>query len=407
VHLLQVIQRLLYMWHQSVEQVPAAVPAVVRTVLPLSQQLHRCSAQLVKAAADAAVRTGTGAGARAGSCSAEKLLQSVMFDVHRALGLLVYVLTTSQHITDAGVAAEALRLQHEPSVAKTQLQVLAAWTAVMHKEHAAHQQQQLQQQQLQQQALPAAAAESSSSSISHAQQQQPRQPAKQPPHADVLPIAAFHQDMLQLVPGGQAYLEAAAGLASSWGPVGEMRSVQIHGAASCCCYIVAHYLRHSLKSVSGQQQLRMDAVVVSAAAVRLVLELQLLAAGAVQRQRQHQVAQQQQQRALTADDKYVTSALLMNSTELLDMLIRALAATVRGCLPPEVLQQARLQLLQALAAPLQQLQLSGPGDSFYDSVASCDKGLASVGEDALYGLLTAACGAEMMDSEDGEADQHS
>jgi hypothetical protein len=63
--------------------------------------------------------------------------------------------------------------------------------------------------------------EGSSSSSSSAQQQQlpPRlgkQPSKQL-RADLLPIPAFHQlqDMLQLLPGGQAYLDAAAAWAAS------------------------------------------------------------------------------------------------------------------------------------------------------------------------------------------------
>jgi hypothetical protein len=42
-----------------------------------------------------------------------------------------------------------------------------------------------------------------------------------------------------------------------------------------------------------------------------------------------------------------------------------------------VLQQAGLQLLQALAAPLQQLQLSSPGDALLHSAAAWQPGLAA------------------------------
>jgi hypothetical protein len=307
---------------------------------------------------------------------------------------------------DAGVAADLLRLQHEPSLAEMQLQVLAAWTAVMHKDHAAHQQQQLLQQ-----ALPAAAGESSSNSSSSSssrielQHQQPKQPAKQQWRADLLPIPAFHQDLLPLLPGGQTYLDTAARAASNLRGTVEERAVGIRGFANCCCCNLLHYLQHNPHRVSGQQQLGSAAGVVSAAAVRLVLELQLLAAGAVQqqRQRQHQVPQlqqQQQQPASPSEPLHSSDLLVFSCRELLQVLVRELAAAARSCLPPKVLQQAGLQLLQALAAPLQQLQLSGPGGSFYDSAAT-SQSLPDLGE-ALYVLVTAACGAQLLEAPHGE-----
>jgi hypothetical protein len=69
-----------------------------------------------------------------------------------------------------------------------------------------------------------------------------------------------------------------------------------------------------------------------------------------------------------------------------------LAAISRSRLLPELLQQAGLQLLQALAAPLQQWQLSRVGDSFIDNADAI--GALPLFGDTLHGLVTAACGAQ-------------
>jgi hypothetical protein len=143
----------------------------------------------------------------------------------------------------------------------------------------------------------------------------------------------------------------------------------------------------NLNSGSGQQQFGSSAVVVSAAAVRLLLELQLLAAAAVQRQ--HQVSQQpQQQPTLPSRRLRIANKLVFRSRTLLKMLVRALAASGRSCLPSEVLQQ---------------LQMSAAGDSFYDDAASGDA-LAGFSE-AMYVLVTTACGAEQQEGQDGEHDE--
>jgi hypothetical protein len=77
----------------------------------------------------------------------------------------------------------------------------------------------------------------------------------------------------------------------------------------------------------------------SPSAVLLVLELQLLLASTAQQQQQ-----QQQQRMLC----------IRNCNSVLMRQIKGfLLVTGGSCLPPEVLQQAGLQLLQALAVPLQ------------------------------------------------------
>jgi hypothetical protein len=142
--------------------------------------------------------------------------------------------------------------------------------------------------------------------------------------------------------------------------------------------------------------------VLSADAVRLVLELQLLAAGAVHSQRQNQVPplpppQQQQQK-----QQQSTRGLVLATNRLLKVQIKAAAATSRSCLPPEVLQQAGLHLLHALAAPLQQLQLSSPGD-FFHAHETADLHIFG---GVLHWLVAAACGAEPVGNEEnGEHDQ--
>jgi hypothetical protein len=108
--------------------------------------------------------------------------------------------------------------------------------------------------------------------------------------------------------------------------------------------------------------------VLSAAAVRLVLQLQLLAASFVQRQRvskqqlQRQQQQPPQQQLQGVEDLEEAELWLMRTNFLLQLQIRTVVQCTGSCLPPEVLQQAGLQLLQALAAPLQQLQLCSSHD---------------------------------------------
>jgi hypothetical protein len=245
---------------------------------------------------------------------------------------------------------------------------------------------------------------SSSSSCHKAQQEQAAAARgssglRQQHRADLLSIPAFHQDMLQLLPGGQAYLDAAAFEAAGWGLNEEATAVQLRAFAGGCCHTIYCYLYRHLPSITGQQQLSRSALVVSSAAIRLVLELQLLASGAVERQREQQQQQLQQlpqqlprQQASTSEDHANTDRFALLTWNLLRLQIRALAATSRSCLPPEVLQQAGLQLLQALAAPLQQWQLSSSGDSFLQNAAAAGA-LPFLG-DALHVLVTAACGAQ-------------
>jgi hypothetical protein len=290
---------------------------------------------------------------------------------------------------------QVLRLQNDPALADMQLQLLTAWTAQLHKQHTAQQQQ-----------LPSSTAEASSSSSTMQQQQQQQQPAKHHHRADLLSIPAFHQDMLQLLPGGQAYLDAAAEEAAGRGMDAEAYAVELRSFAAGCCHTISHYLYRHLDSIAGQQQLSRNARIVSGAAVCLTLELQLLASGAVQRQREQQQQQQRpRQQASPLKDQAVTDHFSLQTWDLLGLQIKMQAATSRSCLPPEVLQQAGLQLLQALAAPLQQWQLSRAGDSFLHNAAVA--GVLPRFGDTLQGLMTAACGAQDTDSRapTGEHDQ--
>jgi hypothetical protein len=394
---LQSVQQLLVCWREMIKQGPEFLQVVVRMLLPLIQQLQGCGNLLTRAAAAAAshsaptasVQTRSSSSSSRGSCEHE--LQCVLFGTQQA-ALLLLNSTDVRAQSDAGLAAEVLKLQDDPAVAEMQLQLLTAWTAQLHKQHTAQQQQLL--------LSPGTAASSSSSS---SMQQRQQQPVKQQHRADLLPIPAFHQDMLQLLPGGQAYLDAAAEDAAGWGLDGEAHTVQLCTYAGICCRMVYHFLHHHLQSIAGQQRMSRTALIASGAALRLVLELQLLASGAMQRQREQQ--RQQQQQALPSEDKDITEFFALQTWSVLRVQIKALVTTSRSCLPPEVLQQAGLQLLQALAAPLQQWQLSKSGDTFLRDVDAA--GLLPLLGETLDELVTAACGAERSHSQAalGEHDQ--
>jgi hypothetical protein len=155
-----------------------------------------------------------------------------------------------------------------------------------------------------------------------------------------------------------------------------------------------------------QQQQQENAPAPIAAAIKLALELQLLAADQTQhwRQQQQQGSRQGRQAAAGANS---ASSLLFNSDWLLLVLLRsALEADSRlssSGLPPELLQQAGLQLLQALAAPLQQLQLGSPEDTlhhFYSQPAVMEK---SAGH--LYALRGVTTGLVMLDPSLGKCQE--
>jgi hypothetical protein len=155
--------------------------------------------------------------------------------------------------------------------------------------------------------------------------------------------------MLQLLPGGQAYLNAAVqNVKSNGGSEADRLQLVWQRTHMCLPAMVC-----SLQCLLGAGEASIgDAAALSTAAVRLVLELQLLVAAEVQRRRA--ASQQQRQQRVDVGELTAVGVLLMQTNHLLHVQIwGALQVTGSSCLPPEVVQQAGLQLLQALAAPLQ------------------------------------------------------
>jgi hypothetical protein len=309
------------------------------------------------AAAAAAAASPSGGSSSSGSGSSKDLPNEDLVEVRiDAVGLLAAV---AQH------PQAQLGLLLEPAVQELLLQQLAAFTALLHMDHTAQQQHPTGQ-------ASSSASSGSGSLQSNAQQQQQQQQARQSNklRADLLAIPAFHQhgDIVQLLPGGQAYLDAAAAAASA--QMGDQQN-RVHVCMQQSL-VIAKLLGRSMagnqpsrgapSTTTISQPLPGGALLLSAAAVRLVLELQLLAAGEVQRQRQRQRQRQQPASSADSDMQDKAADLLHHTNTLLGVQIRAAAAANRSCLPPEVLQQAGLQLLQALAAAVQQLQLCSPGD---------------------------------------------
>jgi hypothetical protein len=189
--------------------------------------------------------------------------------------------------------------------------------------------------------------------------------------------------LVHLLPDGQAYLDAGEVIEAGHNISEHVHLASYRVHAQDCYYAVYRYL---LRTVGKPAEEQHQAMLLSAAGVRLVLELQLLAAADYQRW------QQQQQVPGQINVEKSTVALLSSSNRLLHTLIRAVAQASGSCLPPEVLQQAGLQLLQALTAPLQQLQLSGTGYLVqYAAMVSSTEVRGHMGE-ACQVLLTAACG---------------
>jgi hypothetical protein len=204
------------------------------------------------------------------------------------------------------------------------------------------------------------------------------------------PIPAFHQDLLHLLPGGQAYLDAAAAVVAQQSPGNAQKQAEL-----CWEHIrmyrtlLSTVISRSTARTGGCEALPSDAPVLSPAAVLLTLELQLLAAAAVQQQRQLKEQPTKPAGFLSCD-----LHLTQNNHFLLRQLTAATLATGSSCLPPEVLQQAGLPLLQALAAPLQQLQLSSPDDQMYVAALQGHGRL----QEQLYALRAAAGGMRVAGS---------
>jgi hypothetical protein len=172
--------------------------------------------------------------------------------------------------------------------------------------------------------------------------------------------------MLHMLPGAGAFCDATADMVRT-AEVGKDRDwgtqMSAQGAARSALILADNLVS---RCMTGCQQLSSSSVVLSTAAVQMLLELQLLAAGLVQRLRQQaQQGQQQQDPNLSVWMERTAFSLLKHSAYLLREVIHAVAACrmpvgSSSGLPPELLQQHGLLLLQALSAPSEQLQLSSP-----------------------------------------------
>uniref|UniRef100_A0A383WDM2 MYND-type domain-containing protein n=1 Tax=Tetradesmus obliquus TaxID=3088 RepID=A0A383WDM2_TETOB len=360
------LQSLMQMWRSVAQHNPAMLRTVLPSALPLLQHLQAAGRLLPSAAINTAAAA---SGAfRHTAVSSSKGPHEALFEVQFEAARMLCELGESTKLVDRQELERGSMLQLEctrklladPAASELLLQLLAAHTHVLHSNHVTHRQQQRQG--------PSKASHGSSSSSSSSSSVMRVQEAgngpKQQLRADLLPIPSFHQhpDMLQQLPGGQAYLDAAVGCMTTIPPsdycLADTLQVVMY-RTRICLQAMTHSVQCLLGATHAGQALVIsgEVVVLSAAAVRLVLELQLLAAALMQRQ--HAASQQQQRQggALNAGE-----ALLLQTTQMLHLQIRAvLQVTGSSSLPPELLQQAGLQLLQALAAPLHQLQLCYPG----------------------------------------------
>uniref|UniRef100_A0A383VTJ6 Uncharacterized protein n=1 Tax=Tetradesmus obliquus TaxID=3088 RepID=A0A383VTJ6_TETOB len=242
--------------------VPAAMQhTALQATMLLLQQLHGCSLLLPAATA------GTGAAGSSSSSSSSgrssfaysAYISAQSFATELAYRLHGFLLE-GQLLPD--VAEQVEQLLRDEAVQECVLQPLVAFVALLHHYH-----QQQQQQQLQRRA---------GAVLQHVQ-----------------PIPAYHQDVL--LPGGQAYHDAAAAaLPVDLSRHQDSEVLRTWTRAAIAAAVLDGGLRLLASRVPhGQQQLACNPVMLSAAAVRLVLELQLLAAVEVQQQQQ----QQQQQGA--------------------------------------------------------------------------------------------------------------
>jgi hypothetical protein len=233
------------------------MPAVVRTLLPLVQQLQSCGPQRLEAAAAAAA----GSAYQQGGAD---MLQSTFMKMQQTVALMLFRLDpedkdiTGELPLEADVAQQVQGLLNDPAVVELLLQDLITVTHVLHsvqmmRHHEAYlqTQQKLQQQQLQEQqqhrhapvghsnssatTTVSSAAGSSNGKKLQQQQQQPVHPEKQLLPADMLPIPAFHRDLVHLLPTGQGYLDGEV-----VDSAGKFEVCKLH--AEGCCYAMYRYL---------------------------------------------------------------------------------------------------------------------------------------------------------------------
>jgi hypothetical protein len=328
----------------------------VNTILRMMQQLHRCIAPLPAAAA------GTYADGSSSS-SSSSMLKSYA-NVQHALLIVYYSLQGLLHRNQlaAIVAEQVKQLLLDQEVQDLLLEPLVAHVTVLHQQHEAQHQQQQQQ------------------------QQQPRARALQ----HNLAIPAFHQDML--LPGGQAYVDAVVAEMAETAR-SHRNNVQCSHVGRAYKAVAVHRNTLAVWVTSRTLQQHYDSVMLSAAAVRLVLELQLLAAEELRRQQKQQQQRRQRQQQQAEEQRrlaqHAALALLSDCNYLLWSQTQAgMHRTNGSCLPPEVLQQAGLQLLQALAAPVQQVQLLSQQGGSSEELSSMFNS-----PQQLYALRVAAEGA--------------
>jgi hypothetical protein len=355
----------------------AAVSTVVCAALPLLQQLQRSGPPLPAAAA-------------AAGCGVsdigfmQKCYQLVQIEAAQFLQCLSTLFHQRKQDLSAEVLMQVGRLISDPASFQLLLQLLASHTMLLHQQHTTY----LQQQRLQH--TPGSSSSSSGQGVS----QQAGHSSKQL-RVDRLPIPCFHghQDMLQLLPGGQVYFDTAAAMTASTF-VGNT-----HAAAEALLDKTSIYAAILVFAVNlAEQHEFMDwrCPVLSDAFLCLVLELQLLAAWVVRQQ-----LRQQQQGHSSHQQASDTDAMLLKVNMLLLLLLRVVLPASGSCLPPDLLQQHSLQLLPALAAPVQLLLLSCRGSFAHLSSA------AAVGEESrreqMFALIAAAAGMTSVPSRLGES----
>jgi hypothetical protein len=324
-----------------------------------------------------------------GEGTATQGLTWMLFEVHLAAGSLLVTLCGRLDAPgwqlDSG---EAKQLLAHPVVPAVLAQLLAAWAMLLHGEHSSWMAAALQQQQ-------AVLGEGSSSQQA---EQQRRQGSKQRFRADLLSIPALHLDVR---PGGKAYLEAAA--ARDWGEVGEKwQFYSLQALDIVRAQLVLLSARGWILAGVDEQQSHAWTKQISSYPLDLTSEVQLLAAGLVQRQRQQQQQMQRQQPlplpqlpVAVVTDVTSSAHLLMSSNMLLHAQIAGTMQLGYAGFAPEPLQQFGLHLLQALAAPVQQLLLC-PGDACGTHLLS----QADVLQQQLYALRAALCGLAVVQHDD-------
>ncbi|KAF6260223.1 hypothetical protein COO60DRAFT_1685666, partial [Scenedesmus sp. NREL 46B-D3] len=214
-------------------------------------------------------------------------------------------------------------------------------------------------------------------------------------------ISAFHEDLAHLLPGGTHHLHAASVAVAGGTPQLDANPVKNTSApewtASLCARALQFSLRQMLAQHTADWQPGDGVQALTSAAAELVLNLQLLSAGLEQRhpqeaQQQYDTAEQPRQAPKIAGKGEAAPVnLLASSSALLHLQVRAVLQ--HGSTSLKVLQKAGLQLLQALAAPVQQQQLSSSSSSSNAAAEmqpeESEEGAAG---QASYALRAAACG---------------